>query len=277
MTDYALETIGVSVTAPGAAGAAMAPVAGDSLRIRDSAEANLLDVLTSMQVQGLVRITSPLIHDNLVGISMATAAGGAAATVQTRNVLSLPVAQRLTPQDTLQMFAQGSAVAGDVELTALQIHYRQLAGICANLIDPAELMARAEDVFSPRVTITGTGAGWTGEIAITALDDQLKANREYAWVGISNVGAFPQLLMLGIVSPDWGNLRIGCPLYGNLLSQERYFIKLSQHMGTPLIPVFNASQKDNILLRVLGNENAVVLNASLFLVLLRDRPVRGKK
>jgi len=266
MSDYAFESIGVSATAPGA-GAAMAAVAGDSLRIRDSDYAQLLDVNINYQVAGQLRITSPLIHDNLVGLTIRTGTGGAGVGLRSGHLLPAP--QRLTPQDTLSVQAIGSAVAGDVEVGMLQIFYENLAGICGNLIYPKDLMDRVEDVFMPRVTITGAGAGWTGNIAITALDDQLKANREYAWIGLTSQGSIGNLCAVGMISPDWGNLRIACPLLTNAVEPANYFRKLSDQMMMPLIPVFNASQKDNVILSVLGNENAATANLSLVLALLR--------
>jgi hypothetical protein len=277
--NYAFETIGAFATAPGAApGTAMAPVAGDSLRIRDSSRAWLLDVITSKQTNdSQTRITSPLIHDNLVGITIRDRSGDDAGAVG-KGVLTLPVPQVLTPQDTLQLNAIGSVTAGDVDIVALQIYYEDLAGICGNLIDTAQLFARAEDIFSPRVNITPTASGWSGNIAINALDDQLKANREYAWVGISTAaGSEDWAACVGMVSPDWGNLRIGCPLLINLPTQESYFMMLSDRMKKPCIPVFNASQKQNVILSVLSNENFGVTSISLFLVLLADTAKSKRK
>lgn len=274
MPRYALETIGASATAPGAGGAAMAAVAGDSLRIRDSAKAHLLDVMQAYQVVGHTRITSPLIHDNVVGLTIRTPPSSTGKPART-----LPYAQSLTPQDTLTLQAVGSATAGDVELAALQIMYEDLAGVDANLIMPSELEGRAIELFAPRVTITSTAAGWTGTVAITALDDQLKANQEYAWCGIRADGAEVNALAVGMVSPDWGNLRIGCPIIeaGSYGRSSAYFVALSADLGYPLIPVFNASQKSNILLTVLANENVVTVDASLMLVRLAPKSSRGRR
>lgn len=270
MTRYALETIAASVTAPGAGGAAMAAVAGDSLRVRDSGKSWLLDMMLNFQANGFCRVTSPLLHDNVVGITQR-----ASINTDVRSFLSLPVAQPLTPQDTLTMFATGSAVAGDVELAALQIYYEDLAGIDANLISPEELNKRAIELFVPRFSVAQTAAGWSGNTLITALDDQLKANDEYAWVGCGFVAPSLPTLALGISSPDWGNVRIGCPLNHNDYTQtESYFLELSFRHGLSLIPVFNASQKSNVVMNILNNENAATLTGNLNLVRLR---ARGKK
>lgn len=274
MPRYAFETIGASATAPGAGGAAMSAVAGDSLRVRDSAKAGLVDVMQNYQAIGQTRITSPLLHDNVVGITLRCTPN-----TTTKPYRQLPVIQQLTPQDTLTLQAIGSAVAGDVELAALQIFYEDLAGVDANLIMPSELIARTNDVFVPRVSITTTGAGWTGAVAITALDDQLKANQEYAWCGIRADAQEVNVLAVGMVSPDWGNLRIGCPI-GEASPPSKtssYFIGLSDDMNRPMIPVLNASQKSNIIITALGNENASTVDLSLILVHLTAKTAKGRR
>lgn len=270
MVRYALETIAASVTAPGTGGAAMAAVAGDSLRIRDSGKSWLLDMMTNFQVSGFCRVTSPLLHDNVVGITKRCGVN-----TDDKPALTIPVMQPLTPQDTLTMFAAGSGTAGDVELAALQIYYEDLAGIDANLITPDEMRRRAIEVFVPRLSVAQTAAGWSGATAITALDDQLKANDEYAWVGCGLAQVSAPCLALGISSPDWGNVRIGCPINTNDYALgETYFMRLSMMHDLPLIPVFNASQKSNIIMNVLNNEVGNTLLGHLNLVRLR---ARGKK
>lgn len=270
MPRYALETIAASVTAPGAGGSAMAAVVGDSLRIRDSGKSWLLDMMTGFQGTGFCRVTSPLLHDNVVGITKRCPIN-----TVSKPSLTLSIPQPLTPQDTLTMFAAGSAVAGDVELAALQIYYEDLAGIDANLISPDDLRRRAVEIFVPRISVAMTAAGWSGNTPITALDDQLKANDEYAWVGCGLTGTSAPTLALGMSSPDWGNVRIACPISANeYLMGETYFIRLSEMHDAPLIPVFNASQKSNVIMNILNNEVVDTLVGHLNLVRLR---ARGKK
>lgn len=269
MSRYALETVGAFATAPGAAFAAMAAVTGDSLRIRDSKSSWLVDVLGHRQAAGSVRITSPLLHDNVVGITHQLPTG--------RFWLQHAFPQPLTPQDTLTLQAIGSATAGDIENNALQVYYEDLAGVQANLITPDELKKRAIEWFCPRTTITTAGTqGWTGTVAITALDDALKANQLYAWIGCTESSAVNNCGMLGMVSPDWGNLRIAAPFNqgGGAAHSTDYFVQLSSRMNMPCIPVFNASQKSNILMTVLGNENAEAVTVGLNLV--RIKPVGAK-
>jgi len=271
MPRYALETIAASAVAPGAGGAAMSAVTGNSLRVRDASASWLLDVMQLYQAAGSTRITSPLLHDNVVGLTLRAETGN-------QQYLQLPWVQPLTPQDTLTLNAAGSAVAGDVELAALQIMYEDLAGVDANLINVSEMRRRAVELFSPRAVITSTGAGWTGDVAITALDDQLKANQEYAWLGVASDGTVPNASAVGMVSPDWGNLRIASPLNpGEHVETAYYLANLSERSAMPTIPVFNASQKSNVVMTLLANENITIANINLFLVRLAPVSTRGRR
>lgn len=263
---WAMETIGASATAPGT-GAAMTAVAGDSLRVRDASAASLLSVSTNFQAVGggTLRITSPLLHDNTVGINQRTIAAQ-------KGYWAVPARQSLTPQDTLTLNAVGSAVAGDVETAALTVMYEDLAGIDGALIMTSELRSRAVELFCPRVNVTTTGAGWTGTVSLTALDDQYKANEEYAWLGVCSDAIYANAHMLGMVSPDWGNLRIACPLdVGPVDVMTQYYCWLSDQTGKPTIPIFNASQKSNINVSVLGNENVSAFQGVLVLARLVPR------
>lgn len=271
MTRYAIETIAASATAPGASpGAAMAAVTGDSLRIRDALKAGLIDNAQLIQGAsgGTVRITSPLLHDNTVGINQRSS-------VNNKAYNQYGYMQPLTPQDTLTLNAVGSATAGDVELAALTIMYEDLAGIDANLITFADLQSRFIEFFGPRFSIAGTAAGWTGSTLLTASDDQWKANEEYAWLGISVDASFANVLMVGLTSPDWGNLRLACPIdvlnHHNITS---YWPRVARNMGKPCIPVLNASQKSNINYTILQNENNTTVTGVMLAARLRPKARR---
>lgn len=268
--NFALETIAAQATAPGTTGANMTPVAGDSLRIRQSSKARLLDLLGSRQGAGLVRITSPLMHDNVVGMTLSQPVG--------KSWMRMNSNQLFVNQDTLTVFGTGSTTAGDVELNALTILYNDIPGIQGNFESASGIRERIEDMFWMRTTITPTGVGWSGSIAITALDDQLKANRKYAWIGVSDALVNVSNLAVGMTSPDWGNLRIAAPVNNGLnMFTGQYFQQLSSlNNGIPCIPVFSANQKSNIFLTVLSNENSVAGTYSLLLVLLKDKDAKGK-
>jgi hypothetical protein len=207
-----------------------------------------------------------LLHDAQVGITQESVAN-AVALNQVETMFEVP--QPLTPQDNLSVTGTGSAVAGDIETGYFHVLYEGLAGVAAKLIDWQELQSRGIEWYCPRVTVTPTAAGgYTGSIGIASLEDQFKANQEYAIIGCNYDATFAGVAGIRFVSPDFGNLGIVCPRTINQSYSARYFIKLSKVTGMPCIPVINASQKDSIFLSALGNENAAVA-ATLNVVMIR--------
>ncbi|MCI0549671.1 MAG: hypothetical protein L0287_01815 [Anaerolineae bacterium] len=262
MTAVAIETIGISATAPGT-GAAGAAVAGDSLRIRDAGMAGLIAIAGSRQGTsgGALRLTSPLLHDNVVGIRSIFDTGPT-----TENRLS--VMQPLNPQDTLTATVVGSSTVGAVEVSMISVYYENLAGVSANLISDTELERRAVELYQPLLTLAaGSAAGWTGSANLAATENALKANREYAWVGISSVPN-TDAAAFGLVSPDWGNLRIAVPILADLNAQTLWHLKQAKRFGLRTIPVLNASQVDNITGTFLQTNNSETPSICLHLVLL---------
>jgi len=267
----ALETIGLQATAP-STGAAFPAVAGNSLTIRDSrANIQLLEVIQKRQATvGFNRLTSPLLHDSTVGIQVQCGIN----TVATHRIDG----QKLYAQDTLTSFGSGSATAGDIELCALQVYYENLPGVDANLITIDELDRRGTDsyVFTNTVVATAAG-GYTGSVAINAVQDQLKANREYAITGVSGAVS-AAVAAWRFVGPDWGNLGICCPapsvsgIHAEMLSF--YFPLLSQKSKLATIPVLNAANKALTFISALADENGGSTVVNVHMVLLAPKTGR---
>lgn len=263
-----METIAAQATAPGAGANALA-VAGDSLRIRDSMRARLIDVIPQFQTAAVAnnaRITSPLLHDSTVGINVR-------GIQDQKSGIKWPVMQELTPQDTLTVNLAGSAVAGDIEQVALTILYEDLAGIDVQFVKASDIRARFVEMFCPRASIVvgaGTAGGWQGTTALIATDDQWKANDEYAWLGVTMSTLQVDAGAIAMVSPDYGNLRIACPLNGvDQHLTSAYFYDMALRYDLPIIPVINASQKSNIFLTTLNNEVAQTTDIALCMARLK--------
>lgn len=247
----ALEMIGLSVTAAGATLTAMTPGTGNSLTVRRSKGAKIVAIGGKRQgTAGQFRVRSPLLHDSTIGIDYLVDAS-------TSQQLVLMAPQPLESQDTLQASATGSATAGDIDLGWLCVSYDDLDGVDGRFIDTAALRRRAVNAFTKRVAIVATAAGgWTGSTTINNADDYFKADTDYAIQGViipvnGNIGA------VRIVGPDWGNLGIGVPsLTGDRDIMGRYFCELSDQTREPLIPIFNSSNRSQITLSVLSDENA---------------------
>lgn len=245
----ALELISVQATAPGA-GAPFAAVTGNSLTLRDSrAPIWLVAFWQKRQTAGFTRLTSPLLHDAVVGIQCTGPIGIA---MNTRDSF-----QRLFTQDTITAFGSGSATAGDIEQASFLAAYEDLPGVNANLIDEAELMRRGEELYSWANTLAlGTAGGYSGSEAVNAEQDQFKANQEYAIIGYQ-IGVAAAAVRW--VSSDFGNLGVGGPASASneALVNHNWFIDLSRAAGMPLIPVFNSSNKALTFVDGMTDENGV--------------------
>src|SRR5688500_7919028 len=115
----ALELIAAQGTAIGATLAALTPVAGDTLSVRNTggaAAAKILQAWADVQVAGTGRLRSPKFHDNVQGIRFATKIG------DLRPVFPWGLGQAVYPNDVIVVELAGSAVAGDVETIMQLIH-----------------------------------------------------------------------------------------------------------------------------------------------------------
>jgi len=269
----ALEIIGVQATAPGATQAAFSAVTGNSLTIRDSVKPIWLSAIgQSRQAAGFLRVTSPLLHDAVQGIQMHAPIG--------QSVTLWQGVQRLYAQDTLVVQGTGSATAGDIEQAFLIVHYEELPGVDAYLIDKRELISRGEDIYTSLNTLsTGTTGGWSGSEALSAEVDQFKANTDYALIGWV-LGSTVAAGAIRYVGQDWGNLGVGGPGLITMPSaahQTRdWFVQVSKLTGMPSIPVMNASNKSNTTVDALVDENGGDPIVSTIMVRLAPR-ARGKR
>ena len=234
----AIETIGIQATAPGAGGAGAA-FSGNSLTIRDNPKsAYIIDCWQRRQAAGFTRLVSPLMHDTTVGMTWR----GPVQIARGPRGWNQPV----YAQDTLTATLSGSATAGDIEQSFVTVFYDDLPGVAGRFISASELEKRAEAIYGFSATLAlGTAGGWSGEETIIAEQDQLKANRDYAWIGLTGSVGAGAYRMLGV---DTGNLGIAMPaegdLVGNGLDLSNYWPSLSTFLGNwPVIPVINSSNK----------------------------------
>jgi hypothetical protein len=251
----ALDTVSFTVTAPGAAGLAMAPVTGDSANIRNSSMGSMARIVamwTKSQAVGFTQITFPSGNDQTRNIRY-------------RNVANAPINMferggytPVQPQETMSLIQAGSAVALDVELAHLLVAYDDLPGVASRLIDVAALEQRFLRKVTVEDTITPTVASqYTGARALNAASDLLRANTDYAVLGVS-IGITAGVITLRGV--DTGNLRVGvpCQALANDLGIN-WFRSLSEWFGQPMIPTINSANKAGIFTEIVQDENLVAV------------------
>ncbi|MDP4267766.1 MAG: hypothetical protein Q8880_10095, partial [Bacteroidota bacterium] len=230
----ALQTISGYVTAPSTTLTALTMGSGDSNVIKafSNSRAFIIGMHTKSQTAGNYRIRSSNLHDVSKGINVYSKVG-----VTVNHIADVP--QPVVSQDTLIMEMSGSATSGDIEIAGATIYYENLSGSNTRLINPSELAQRAVNIVTNENTLAlGTAGGYSGEEALNAENDLLKANTDYALVGYQ-VSAIAGII--GIRGADTGNLRIGMPAGLDVAVTRNYFIDLSKVFGLPLIPVINSA------------------------------------
>lgn len=261
----ALQVINGFVTAPSTTFTAWTLASGDSLTIRNAAPNSMVRLLSFWgvnQAAGAIRIHSPLLHDDVIGMERVITADAA------QPIFLGQQGQMVYPQDTLSVTQTGSGTAGDIEMGTLLVQYDNLPGADARLVRWSEIANRIESYYFPNNTLsTGTSGGYSGEEAINAEDDQFKNNRDYAVLGYT-VSA--QVGCIGYRGSDTGNLRVGGPanVTLNWMTSE-WFKYISLLFDLPLIPVFNASNKGSFLVDTTQDEDGADVTVSHTLALLK--------
>jgi len=260
----AFESIGYTVTAPGATGTAAAAVAGDSLTIKNSKNPRIMNLVHDGQVtNGWVQVVYPTAHDTTRGIGRLSTVVGE---VTPRMPMGLPL--DITPQETMSITVTGSATAGDVESGIIFMSYDELPGLAQRMISWQQLQSRMEKQTTLQFTIDITAGGaWNGSELISADSDLLQANRDYAVIGIE---FSVECAGVSIKGPDTGNLRMAVPgsiEFADMSNQ--WFALMARAYGESCIPIVNSANKSSTFLEGLQDENIADITGSVILALLK--------
>lgn len=263
----AIELLSGYATAPGGTLTAITLAAGNSLTIRNAVHDSLVHLVTlwsDNQSAGYVRVRSPQLHDNVQGLRFKSESS------EPQPLMAPSPLQLLRSQDQLTVEVSGSSTAGDVENVSLLVYYEDLPGIEGRFISAEELYSRTRNIVTVENTLSlGTTGGYTGEEAINAEYDLLKANTDYALLGYLVDGECCSVRWRGA---DTGNLGVGGPgLAGHKDQTREWFVYLSNVTGLPCIPVFNSANKAAILVDGLQDENGTDITlTSIFAELARS-------
>jgi len=267
----ALEVISGSVTGAGAVFTAWTVNAGNSLAIRSAPLTSNVWLMEKWAYNdtaaGVLRIRSPRLHDNVQGIRTRVTTNDTEPLLS--GLASYGWRQKLVPQDIL--IAEQTGSAANIDTGHLLVYYENLPGINARFIDNPTLIQNGVNRIGQEVSVTTTAASaaYTGQVAINSVNDNFKANTDYALLGAmvdTRVGT------VRIQGADVGNLGIGIPgepSQRHLMSN--YFQRLSQIYTVPLIPVFNSANKTAILVDATGHTAAVTSIITFYMVELASK------
>jgi hypothetical protein len=255
---YEILTIQATQPNTGAAGTANT---GDSLVVKNGkGKIHTLAGWGSRQVAGFSQLIVPSGHDTTRNYR----AGVAAALGQLTMPLDLQM--KLDAQEVIASTIAGSNTAGDIELDSFLVYYSDFPGINMRSITPQQLESRVDKYTTVESSITAVTTGQYAEEVITADSDLLKANTDYAVIGMSSrTGCHAMTLR----APDFGNVRVGVP--GNLRPEvtNQFFLLLSRVHGLPLVPVFNTGNKAQVNVGFCMNETAADTVVTLYLAMLK--------
>lgn len=226
---------------------------GNSFTVRShefSAGAYLIEAWARYAVDGTLRIRSPRLHDQVQGLRLGVELD------RVHPLLPEGFMQRLFPQDTLTVDGSAADAAADIETVALVIYYEDLPGIAARLATMEEVQAAMVNLVTVENTLTlGVAGGYSGEEAIDAEFDLLKANTDYAVLGYTTSALG---VSVGYRGTDTGNLRVGGPIDPEYNDETAdWFVRLSRLYGRPFIPVFNAANKSGFLIDGVQDDGGV--------------------
>ena len=254
-----LELLSYSATAP-STGAAATAATGDSLTIRNAkSKAQIVAWWTKAQTIGTHELLFPSGHDTSRGIRVQAPVGIA--------LHDLPIIE-VQPQELMTINIVGSATAGDVEAGCFLVFYGDMPGLQGRLIKADEVDRRARALLTIENTQASTAGIYGVEELITAESNVLRADSDYAVLGIT--GSLTVLANY-LKGPDVAAARIGCPpptpLTGTHLT-DSFFYRLSQRTGLPTIPVINSGNRASTYLGQSTDENAAASMQHTTLALL---------
>ena len=248
-------------TASGIVTAAPGGSPPDSLVVKNSrSAAMMLGLWGTFQASGFLQVTAPSMHDQVRGYRANVTAA------QPKFRLPRSFSLNPQPQETLSLTISGSGTAGDVESISMLMLYGDLPGVNARLGNFDDVRKRTVELTTISATLTGAAAGYTGSEVINAESDLLKANRNYALLGITTNTTCAAVCLAG---PDTGNMRVGCPGdAGDNEGMQDYFPTLSRMYGKPLIPIINSGNKSSTFFSFVQDENNVSPLVTAYLALL---------
>ena len=233
-----IDTVYTSAANPGAGPAAAAAAVGDSLSVRDfdrsTSKAYLRQLVRRGATAGYARVRSPRLHDNTTGINMYGA--------ETIDTLGFPLdtGQPLYPND--QLVVELSGGAAETDAAVLSVYYDQLDGADARLANWSDIAGNIKSLKAFQVAAPAGANAWT-DTAITATENQLHADSDYAVLGYRSSAACAAVAVKG---QDTGNLRAGGPGTTTSLDTTDWFVRNAKASGMPYIPILNANNRAGI-------------------------------
>lgn len=189
----------------------------------------------------LLSIKSPRMHDDVLGIELASTplgVGSTGADFNPQNTIPGYLQQQLYSTDVLSVTANGTAA--DKALGVFNIRYSNLGGVAGDFFAWQQINPLIRNLVgilvqpqaSGTVGVLGTG------VALNSSSSRLKANVDYAILGYACSIPVAAVVINGV---NTGNLNVGGPGNWDISETGSFFVERSIRYGVPAIPVVNAN------------------------------------
>lgn len=268
MSGHAVDTVLCFSTQAGASAfpTNLAATAGDSLITRGTvgeSKAHLMAFITKSDAVGnQFRITSPLLHDPVTGLTWFMNENPSLFAVPSETSIEL------NEQDTITV--QGQCGAATTITAGLVIRYDDIRGTDADLYRWGDISGDIKYIKSVQVGNLAIAVGAWTDTPITNSENQLHADRSYAVLGyISN----PAPALVGVKGIATGNLRVCGPGASGTTDLSDYFVQMSLKHNIPYIPVFQANDRNSFYVSMADSvaRLAGAVNVSLIVAELKNK------
>jgi hypothetical protein len=235
---HAVDTVAAFATGAGAQAfpTALAPFPGDSLGVRafpHTHKAWIHSILYASNAAGQkLRVVSPLLHDNVTGLTFIPPENPAAFLLPTEAGIEL------SPVDVITF--QGSAAAATTITGGLVNYYENVRGADAHLVRWEDIRDNIKYYKSVEVSNSAIAVGAWTDTLITATENQLHSDKDYAVLGYQVSAACD---IVGVKGAFTGNFRNCGPGQAATLDVTEYYINMAENWRKPYIPVFNANDR----------------------------------
>lgn len=223
------------------AGAGVFPIAlaaapGDSLVVRGTrgeTKARIMSFVTQASAAGQkFRIVSPLLHDNVTGLTFISP--------DNPSLFSVPSETSVEVNELDTLTIQGSTAAAFTISVATVIDYDDVRGTSADLYNWADIKDDIRFIKAVEVSNLAIAVGAWTDTPLTNTENQLHADKSYAVLGYIPAAA---VLAVGFKGIATGNLRMCGPGGPQSLDLSDFFIQMSLKHQRSYIPVFQANDR----------------------------------
>ncbi len=243
---------------------AATPAVGDSLTVRNyplTSTARLEAVSAQSSGVRAARVSSPMLHDNVTGLTWQFAEQ------PTAFLLPPDTGQPLVSGDTLAAYLDAAATSDSI--ATLHVYYQDLPGTSARLYSWGDISGIVKSIKAMEVDVTTSATiGQWQDTAITTTEDQMHAGTDYALLGYL---ASVAVAAVGIKGQETGNLRAAGPGSISSVNTADYFVEMSTRHGTPHIPVVSADNRKSIYVSTAANTASVASKITLIFAELTQK------